>query len=75
MPAIGKFQIAQMDTKTPCVSATALDDVAGADREPVGKTINLRNHDNLLGNSPGAITNAIPLRLFRDTYGHILVSL
>ena len=47
MPAVGKFQISQMDAKTPLAPAAALDDIARADREPARETIYQRTHANL----------------------------
>jgi hypothetical protein len=45
VPAVGKFQISQVDTKTPVTSAAAFDHVAGTDWEPVWKTVCQRSHD------------------------------
>jgi hypothetical protein len=43
--AVWKLQIAQMDTKAAFAPAAALEDIARADRESVGKTVYSRTHD------------------------------
>ena len=44
MPAIGKFDISQMDAKSSLAAAAALDHIARANREPAGQIICERGH-------------------------------
>jgi hypothetical protein len=67
MPAIRKFQIAQMDTQTPLAAAAALDHVAGPDRKSVRKTIGWRIHGNSPRTLPAQAFMPDRMRRFRDT--------
>jgi hypothetical protein len=56
MPAIGKFDISQMDAKSSLAAAAALDHIARANREPAGQVIWKRGHVKILlgsNNPPG----------------------
>jgi hypothetical protein len=48
MPAIGKFDISQMDAKSSLAAAAALDHIACANREPAGQIICERGHPEIL---------------------------
>jgi hypothetical protein len=76
VPAVGKFEISQMDAKSSLAAGTALDDIASSNREPAGQVICERGH---VKSSSGATTlvelaatNARPARQFRDgdAFGH-----
>jgi hypothetical protein len=75
VPAVGKFEISQMDAKSSLATGTALDDIASSDREPTGQVMCERGHVKILlgSNTPLelAATNARPARQFRDgaTFG------
>jgi hypothetical protein len=47
LAAVRKLQIAQMDAQTPVTAVAALDHIAGAHGEPVGKTIRYGRHGEL----------------------------
>ena len=70
MPAIGKFEISQMDAKSSSTAAAALDHIARAHREPAGQVICEGGHVKILlesNNPPGTCaTNARAARQFRD---------
>jgi hypothetical protein len=70
MPAIGKFEISQMDAKSSSTAAAALDHIARAHREPAGQVICEGGHVKILleGNNPPetCATNARAARQFRD---------
>jgi len=76
MPAIGKFEISQMDAKSSSTSAAALDHIARAYREPAGQIICEGGHVKILLESNNllelAATNARAARQFRDggAFGH-----
>jgi hypothetical protein len=56
VPAVGKFEISQMDAKSSLAPATALDDIASSNREPAGQIICERGHVKILlgsNNPPG----------------------
>src|SRR6266403_1257821 len=74
MPAIGKFDISQMDAKSSLAAAAALDHIACANREPAGQIICERGHPKILlgSNNPSwnlPPPNARPARQFRDGAG------
>jgi hypothetical protein len=73
MPAIGKFEISQMDAKSSSTAAAALDHIARAHREPAGQVICEGGHVKILlesNNPPGTCaTNARAARQFRDGGG------
>jgi hypothetical protein len=48
VPAVGKFEISQMDAKSSLAPATALDDIASPNREPAGQVICERGHVKIL---------------------------
>jgi len=52
LASVGKFQITQMDVEAPFAPAAAFDDVARADRKPVGEAICERTHDDPPGETP-----------------------
>jgi hypothetical protein len=48
VPAVGKFEISQMDAKSSLAAGTALDDIASSNREPAGQVICERGHVKIL---------------------------
>ena len=56
LAAVRKLQIAQMDAHTPVTAVAALDHIAGAHGEPVGKTVSrYGEHATLLWNPRPAL--------------------
>ena len=76
VPAVGKLEISQMDAKSSLAAATALNDIAGPNREPAGQVICERGHVKISSEVTTllelAATNARPARQFRDgaAFGH-----